>query len=1001
MFLSLVLFVLGGFCFVLTDTAINYVEASFDTILLDVDASRRSELTLESVIVDLRLYLYCSGGAAWFIMILLLIVMCNVVRLVTPARAFSVLLQATNLAIVPLGIALIAAGLYVADTAATVEAPFAAFAVFLMGFLVVFFAVIGCIGVTIDSRGIIRLYQVLIGILCVLFLGSGVASLGLADQVRDQLLSRWDDIRRVLPPTFSGKYDQGQFQAFVETNLKAIGFMALCAGIILAIQLWAAMRLRTEIKRLNDLEDQVDDHFSKLATLVQELRQAEKDHRTARKRLQSTGRSLATVRVLAATMADECQREFAAEADRLEELAEVQEWGDEEIDALLSSYPSKWKSEQKEVLALRVAEWHRIRLQASKVAIEEAIHSIDAARIEGEGASGIAEAQKRMEVSGAGASAVGTDLEERFAVPKRRERKLNAGALFWKRWWTKGTRGSRNAVMCCCCALVFVIVIVLGMSGAALYFATSCSNLAGFTQDKSYVDLPSSQVWVESAVRRGVLSVEPGTPASTRLTVTKTAIDANMISSDFPTPGAHTPAEGEQAKPGVGVAVSEPPPTRVLSFDVSCQSVDALFTIPQRSQGTSTSSSGAAAADGTARALSSGPVARTRAAGVRSFLTRRLGAATRTGARVTQAAASATSSSPVEQSNNANRAAGGEALSRTSPGPWVSTDLVAAVVDAIEDAAARASASGESATVAPATAPLVNARATGNLATARLDWTATAHSARPFLHAVDIVTIAGADLTGVMMGGRGAAIATELGDISLTGVAAVCDASLLGTGQGGLTLGTQLGTVSLIDSVVYDCDVLMTGEASLVRIVNSVLLNENGGGSVTLSGTKGSLLAEHVSVERLTMQGREGSARVLATEVRESLKISTTQGGVLITELVAGPRAVVQVETSEGSIVLRAKQFRGIVSIVTGGAVKCSGGGFERRFSSDGSREVDPCVGAKAGDGGSLTFVEEARVNCVTASNRNDCAYLGEVTIVSNSGSVVLEFDKYTPAASA
>ncbi len=46
-------------------------------------------------------------------------------------------------------------------------------------------------------------------------------------------------------------------------------------------------------------------------------------------------------------------------------------------------------------------------------------------------------------------------------------------------------------------------------------------------------------------------------------------------------------------------------------------------------------------------------------------------------------------------------------------------------------------------------------------------------------------------------------------------------------------------------------------------------------------------------------------------------------------------------------------------------------------------------------------FVEEARVNCVTAANRNDCAYLGEVTIVSNSGNVILDFAKYTAASAS
>lgn len=1003
-FLSLVLFVMGGFCFVLTDTAVSYVEASFDTILLGVDPARRDELSVESIVVDLRIYLYASGGVAWLMTLLLLVVMSNVVRLVTAAKAFSVLLQATNLTIVPLGIALIAAGLYVADTAATVEAPLAAFAVFLMGFLVVFFAIVGCVGVTISSRGIIRLYQFLVGILGLLFFAAGIASLVVADTVRDQLLAQWDDIRRILPPSFSGKYDQGQFQAFVDTNLKAIGFMALCAGIILLIQLWAATRLRGEIKRMNDVEDRVDTLFNSLVTIIHNLQDAETAHRAARVALQRTGRSQATVRAIAASMASQCQREFETEADRLEQEAQLNEWDEEEVDARLASVPERWGGEDAELKALRTAEWNRLHLQAQKVAVEAEIHGLDWRRIEDEGVGGVVEAEKRMEVKGEGAKSV--DPEDKFSVPKRRDRKLNAGALFWKRWWTKGTRGSRTAVMVCCCVFVFLIVLILGLASAALYFATSCSSLAGFRLAKPFDDIPTQHLWVKTAVRRGVLSLQPAEVTATKLTITKSSFQDGMISTDFPALGPDQPAEGETAKPGQGVSMSEPPPTRIISFDIACQTSDAAFLIPQRSTGSSTSSGGSAAADGSARRLDAWePSARNRAQALRSFLGRRIRSGAAPSARMTQTSSEAnsgsgSSTSPVEQANNANRKEGGASVSAASPGAWISTDLVEVVVDAIEAAAAASASSGDPATVAPPTAPVFSADAVGNLASVRLDWTATPHSARPFLYSVDVTSVAGADLTGVLLGGRGAAVTTELGDLTLTDVGAVCDVSDLGTGNGGLRLATDKGTVSIIGSVVYNCDLTMSGEASLVRLVNTVLLNENGGGSATLAAAKGSLLAEHVNAERLALQGREGSARVVSSEIRESLKISTTAGSVLISDLVAGARAVIQVETNDGSIVLRVKQFQGIVSVVTGGSVKCSGEGFEKRYSSDGTTEIDPCRNSAAA-GSSLTFVEEARVNCVTAANRNDCAYLGEVTIVSNSGNVILDFAKYTAASAS
>jgi hypothetical protein len=40
----------------------------------------------------------------------------------------------------------------------------------------------------------------------------------------------------VLPPSFEGKYDQAAFGAYVDANLTAMGFLALCCGALLIMQ---------------------------------------------------------------------------------------------------------------------------------------------------------------------------------------------------------------------------------------------------------------------------------------------------------------------------------------------------------------------------------------------------------------------------------------------------------------------------------------------------------------------------------------------------------------------------------------------------------------------------------------------------------------------------------------------------------------------------------------------------------------------------------------------
>jgi hypothetical protein len=958
-FLTLFLTVMGGFCFVLTDTAIKAVRASFETLLLELDPARRNTLTLEGVITDLRLYLFISGGAAWFIAILLLFVMSNVVKLVTPAKAYGVLLQATNLAILPLGIALISAGLYVGDTAATIEAPFAAFAVFLMGFLVIFFAIVGCAGTTIDSRGIIRLYTFLIGILGVLFLAFGIASLAVADTVQQLLLERWNSIRKVLPPTFSGKYDRGQFEAFVETNLKAVGFMSLCAGIVLYVQLFAAMRLRGELKRMNDAEDRVDKLFDDLTTVVKDLQQAEVDHRACRKALLTSGKAPSAVQVLAAKILEECQIEYDERAADVQAVAEVEELSEEEILAELEKPPRRRAGEGKDISALREAEYRRVLLQARKETVEEEIHLIDAARIEDQGASGAKEAAKRMSIKPSKSGGVAMPVEDRFKVPERRERNLNAGALFWKRWWTKGTRGSRCAVKCVCCLIFGLIVLILGIASMTLYFSTSCASLAGASLDKSYTDFGSS-VWFESAVRRGTASLLPVEGiASSRAKIVKTAFQQGMLSPEFPTAQAHDGG----TKEGIGLRVAEPTPTKVLSFDISCQTADGRFEIPQKGASTST----------TARRLESLAVSE-RAVHARDVLLSRVNLGSRQLATTT--------TTQIKNTNNAFLAGqGSSTLTTASPGAWVSLDLVNATAAAVEVAARESQLTFQPPTVAPLGSPEADFELTGALAVVAFDWSSVAWEARPYLRKATFKSQASTDLTGVMLGGQGVTATTNLGDVTVESSSLVCDEALLGTGTGGANLVTSKGTVLIRNSIVYNCDTYLAGQTSLVRIENSIFLNEKGGSSVTLRGEQGSLQADHVNVEKLIMEGTEGSARVESSEIRESLKISTTTGDVYINELVAGSRAVIQVETTDGNILINANRFRGIVSVVTSGSVTCAGAGFQ---------SATECKASQSSANG-LTFVEEARVNC-----SDDCAYLGELTIVSSSGHVTLSFAKVT-----
>ncbi len=131
----------------------------------------------------------------------------------------------------------------------------AAFALFVLGLFVIMLSLLGCFGVTIESRGLLRVFMYFVFLLSLGFFAFGIVALVQSSLLITNLTNKWSTIRRFLPPTFSGKYDKEQFKIFLETNLLLLGFGALCVGLLLFIQWYASVRLRRSIKEEHELED--------------------------------------------------------------------------------------------------------------------------------------------------------------------------------------------------------------------------------------------------------------------------------------------------------------------------------------------------------------------------------------------------------------------------------------------------------------------------------------------------------------------------------------------------------------------------------------------------------------------------------------------------------------------------------------------------------------------------------------------------------------------------
>ena len=256
LFSAMGLTVLGGFSFILIKQAQNYIETNWDRIVSEASAAERDDLDQQEEQDLVKRNLMLCGLACFFTLFVVLSVLSNVVRLVTRVSAYSIMLQSCSITLLPFGVVLIAAGLFIADTAASVEAPVAAFAVFVLGVVVIMLSLLGCFAVTIDSRGLLKMFMYIVFVLAVVFLLFGLVALVQAETLKQRLIDRWESIRRVLPPTFSGKFDREQFSIFLEANLLLLGFLSICMGILLGIQWYASLRLRKALKVEAEAEEE-------------------------------------------------------------------------------------------------------------------------------------------------------------------------------------------------------------------------------------------------------------------------------------------------------------------------------------------------------------------------------------------------------------------------------------------------------------------------------------------------------------------------------------------------------------------------------------------------------------------------------------------------------------------------------------------------------------------------------------------------------------------------
>lgn len=713
----------------------------------------------------------------------------------------------------PIGIALIAAAAYVADTAVSAETTIAAFAIFILGIFVIAIVLLGCVGTSLQSRGVVKLFMFLTFLLSFAIISFGVLALVQADLVSQLITSQWDVIRKALPPTFTGKYDKDAFQAFIDANLTSLGFLSVVAALLLVSQTWASMRLRAELK-------------------------------------------------------------FESEAEQ-----------------------EAWEAVREGLLPKSVAE----------------------------------------ELS--------------------RENAKSKAQIMWKQQWTKGTKRSRILIMVCCGCLTFVVALAIALAATAVYYSTSCVSLGSYSESLGYQATSANGQSILSNTASASIAVQPHLTLSNlytlgsisvkldtslrtaepRLSYRKQAFKQSMASSSWPALDNATVAYrggvvGLDATRFNNVTSSrlegsDAGPTNLLGYDISCQNSDFFVTLPPfsfyKTHPTFTDPA----------AIAQGNYAPATQHNVGAVLDLKSGMGSRAG----------TTSITVDTYNNAGPTGG-----TVIPGDKV---------------------------------PILYGR---------------------------LATSSGAILVdGALIRREGLFASTSTGEVVLSRSDAVCsDNGDPNSGQvaGKIALTTDKGVIMVDGLTSKNCEVALTGNAALTSVTNTVIRSDYGGARLTINGEAGIMSVSSSVVQDMTLQGSGGSVRLNNLTVSDALRISIGSGSVLGRELSFGRGAAVQVESDTGSIDIRAKNFKGIISVITSGPITCPNPPASKGTPTSGFMTSKPCDNKKtssssSSSGGSassssnaMTVVDNIQVNCAP----QDCPYLGTMTITSMRGAVTLQMD-YSP----
>lgn len=234
-----------GWCLVNIDETKEYVRENWESIKHNFSADQDQERNDISSRISTWLIIIGIGS---ILLALISIVLCiQSVKLAGARKAHTTILGTINILLLPIGVLLMVAGFYIAETAETIDSPVTAFFMFLVGYVLVLIGLFGLFAVLFESRGMLLVFIFLAILLALLFIAFGLLVFIESKRISDFVTDNWASVKSMLPPTFSARYDVESFRSWINTNLLIFGYFSLVLAILAIILINSSMKLRREL----------------------------------------------------------------------------------------------------------------------------------------------------------------------------------------------------------------------------------------------------------------------------------------------------------------------------------------------------------------------------------------------------------------------------------------------------------------------------------------------------------------------------------------------------------------------------------------------------------------------------------------------------------------------------------------------------------------------------------------------------------------------------------